>query len=302
MVYTQADILERISKLIDYNEVVRLLELDLNTIAREVVTEAEDYIEFKVFFDSGEFDFAVEAQAPGEGPGFHKTPVLLSLVSGDYENEKGPQIFQTNFRIEILGFEKDKENLRKILEIYSSLNQGGIKKNTENEVLTTSVTDFPVFSEIMQYRGFERVSIYMRWILTFIYSGQLSNEVEVSIDDDNIDLLSFNIKRLRVGDSIHKNNGDETLTWNKSQVLAFNAAIVYDGSAAAKKVLKNIKKNGANLNDELVLKVRYPNITEMTDDEEVIVEEDTYNVTITEGDITINAGGYMTLTFAMTLM
>ena len=34
MVYTQADILERISKLIDYNEVVRLLELDLNTIAR----------------------------------------------------------------------------------------------------------------------------------------------------------------------------------------------------------------------------------------------------------------------------
>ena len=35
--------------------------------------------------------------------------------------------------------------------------------------------------------------------------------------------------------------------------------------------------------------------------EEAVLEEDTYNVTITEGDITINEGGYMTLTFAMTL-
>ena len=31
-------------------------------------------------------------------------------------------------------------------------------------------------------------------------------------------------------------------------------------------------------------------------------DSDVYDVTITDGDITINAGGYLTLTFTMTLI
>ena len=296
MNYTQQDILDKIARRIDYQEVARLLELDLNTIAQQVVTNPEDYLEFKVFFDFGEFDTTINGQAPGEGQGFHITPVLLSLVSGNYTTEKGPQIYQTQFRVEAFAFQKDMENLRAVFEVYSSLNQGAVSTGLFANALTTSITDFPVFSEVTQYKGFERVSVFMSWLMTFIYSGQLANEVAYTINSNAANLLDLTIKRLRVGDSIQRNNEEETSTLNKSQVLTFTGFMVYDGTEAAKTLLRNIKNLGQGLADEFTFTVTYPAITE--DD---IAETDTYTVVITEGDIKITQGGYINLTFGMTL-
>lgn len=293
---TTEQILEKLNKRIDYKEVKRILELDLNTIAQEVIEDPQELIQFEVFFEYGEFDTAIAAQVPGDGPGFFITPVLLSLVGGDYATETGPQIFQTQFRIEGFGFVKDKENLRKVFEIYSSLNQGAVSTGVFANAMTTSVMDFPVFSEALQYKGFDRISVFMSWLMTFIYSGQLANEVEITLDDDTLNLIDLSIKRVRIGDSAHLNNQMETFTINKSQLLVFTGYMIYDGTVASKKIMREIKNLNNGLNNQMELKVVYPAITE---DEEP--ELDTYNVILTEGDIKITEGGYLNLTFALAL-
>jgi len=289
---TSEQIIEKLNKRIDYSEIVRLLELDLNVIAQEVLTNPEDLIEFKVFFDYGEFDTAVNAQAPGEGAGFFTTPVLLSLIDGDYSTEKGPQVYQTQFRIEVFAFEKDMENVRAILEVYSSLNQGGVPSDLFAPALTTSITDFPVFTQPIQYKGFTRISAFMTWVLTFIYSGQMANEIKVSIDDDELNLLALNIKRTRVGDSVQRNTESETTTVNTGQSLVFSGSFIYDNSDAANSILNNIKNFGStDLNTVYSLEVEYPSM-------EV---SDTYSVVLTEGDVNIVQGGYVTIDFVMVI-
>jgi len=291
MSYTVQDIQDKLNKRIDYQEIIRLLELDLNTIAAEVITDPEQFIEFKVFFDSDEFDTTINLQGVGEGNGFFITPVMLQLIGGDYATEKGPEVFQVEFRIETFAMQQDLDNIRKVLEIYSSLNQGGITKDVFANALTSSITDFPVVSEPFQYKGFTRISAFMSWILTIIYSGQLANEVGIKIDGDDINLLSFNINRTRTNDSIHRNTASETSTINKSQLLVFNCGMIYDNSDIAKKMFKNIKDLNSNMNQSFYLTVQYP----------ILNETDTYNVILTDGDIQINAGGYVTLTFTLTL-
>ena len=56
---------------------------------------------------------------------------------------------------------------------------------------TTSITDFPVFGDVSQYKGFDRVSGFLSWFLTFIYSGQLANEVAYTINSNAANLLDF---------------------------------------------------------------------------------------------------------------
>jgi len=296
MAYTTQDIITKIEKRVDYAEVSRVLELDLNTIAQQVITNPQDFLQFKVFFDYGEFDTTISAQAPGEGNGFLVTPVLLSLVNGAYTTDKGPQVYQTQFRIEVLAFEQDRENVRAVLEVFSSLNQGSVSTDVFANALTTSLTDFPVVSEPVQLKGFTRLTFFLSWLLTFIYTGQLSNEVEFALDDDPVSFLSFNIKRTRDIDVIHPNNSTELTTINKNQSLIFTGSLIYDNSNAAKVILKNIKDLGADINQPFELKITYPTI--LTDDEP---EVDTYNCVLTEGDIQIISGDYVRLTFTLAI-
>ena len=294
MAYTTADIITKIEKRIDYAEVARVLELDLNTIAQQVITDPQQYLQFQVFFDYGEFDTAISAQAPGEGNGFFTTPVLLSLVNGSYTTDKGPQVYQTQFRIEVLAFEQDRDNVRAVLEVFSSLNQGSVSSDTFANALTTSLTDFPVLSEPLQLKGFTRVSFYLSWLLTFIYSGQLANEVQFEIENNPVNFLTFNIKRNRNIDVIHPNDATELTTLNKSQSLIFNASMIYDNSSVAKDLLKNIKDLGTNLNQVFQLDITYPTILSGE-----VAETDTYEVVLTEGDIQIISGDYVRLTFTL---
>jgi len=296
MAYTTADIITKIEKRIDYAEITRVLELDLNTIAQQVITDPQEYLQFQVFFDYGEFDTTISAQAPGEGNGFLTTPVLLSLVNGSYTTEKGPQVYQTEFRIEVLAFEKDRDNVRAVLEVFSSLNQGNVSADIFANALTTSLTDFPVVSEPLQLKGFTRLTFFLSWLLTFIYTGQLSNEVEYAIDDDPVNFLSFNIKRTRDIDVIHPNDSTELTTINKNQSLIFSGSLIYDNSDAAKVLLKNIKDLGADINESFELKITYPTI--LTDEEP---EEDTYTCVLTEGDIQIISGDYLRLSFTLAI-
>lgn len=285
MAFTTADIIEKIERRVDYAEVARVLQLDLNIIAQQVITDAQQYLEFEVFFDYGEFDTAISAQAPGEGNGFFVTPVLLSLVDGSYTTDKGPQVYQTEFRIEVLAFEQDRENVRAVLEVFSSLNQGAVSADVFANALTTTLTDFPIMSEPLQLKGFTRMNFYMSWLLTFIYTGQLANEVEFKINDEPINFLSFDIKRMRGIDVIHRNNENELSTINKNQSLVFTALLIFDNTDAAVLLLKNIKDLGSGLNDILELKINYPTID----------LQDTYNVVLTEGDIQIMNGDYVKL-------
>lgn len=265
MEITEDLILEKVSNLIDFEEVVSILELDLNTIAQQIITNPQDQIEFKVFFDAGDFDALVNSQAPGEGMGFNVTPVLLSFVNGTFQTETGPQLLQSQFRIESFGFKKDMENTRKVFATYSSLNRGTIVTEFTTVAKATSLMDFPVFSEVMQYKGFERVSCYMSWLLTFFYNGQLANEVSYKINGMDINLMDFNIKRLKTGSSIHRNNDTETRTLNTSQILGFTGFTLYDGSSGTKELLNAIKTE--TLNYPITLEVTYPMLGDISYDD-----------------------------------
>lgn len=298
---TREQIREVLDSQIDYKELTRLIELDLNILAQELITQPEDYIEFKAFFDFGEFDTTINLQAPGEGNGFYPTPVLVSLIDGNYTTQKGPQVFSTIFTIEAFGFEKDAENLRKIFDAYSKLNQGQIKTDEFGHYKIISFTDFPVMTTPAPYKGMNRLSVFLTLNLSFIYDGQLSNQVKILLDDEEIDLLSFNISRQRIGDSIQRNNKDETETIQKAQILSFSGSFIYNGSDVGKKVIRNIKNLGYGLNQSFELKVIYSDIGDLDTNGNMVPDIDIYNVIISEGDITILQGGYLQLTFSMVI-
>jgi len=289
--YTTEQILEKVSKRIDYKELVRVLEYDLNYISNTTSKDNDNIIDFKVFFDFGEFQTAVDLQHEGEGQPQRTTPVLVTLLNGDYTTQKGPQLFNTTYRIEAFGFEQDKDRLREIFEVYSSLNQGTIVSGLLGSNMATSFTDFPVITPPEPYKGFNRFSIFLLWNLNFIYSGMLSNEIQVKLDDDTLDVQNLSIHRERNINSIQRSNENETVSIAHSQVITFSGTVIYDGSDAAKKLLHNIKTLGHELNEIFDLSIDYPELE----------EKDEYKVILTSGNVIIPAGEIVTLDFTFIL-
>lgn len=306
---TPQEIQTAIGKLIDYKELARLLQSDLNAIANEVLSQTIDvegvptpkypnqYIDFEVFFDVGEFNTYVTAQAPGEGNGFYKTPVLLTAIGGEYSTERGPQVFSLEFRVEAFGFDRDFELVREVLTVYSQLNQGKIRNLNGDQfagsMQVTSFSDYPALTTPEQYKGFNRFSGFISLFMTFIYTGQLANSVLIYLDGEQLKPLSFTISRQRISDAAQITNTPETVTINKSQILSFACSLVYDGSDIHNDILFNIRKSNSNtLNQVFDLEIGYP----QTGD-----DNDEYSVIITDGRIDLQQGGYLTLAFTMNL-
>ena len=74
---TYQEIQEALSKQINYSELARLLEVDLNAIAVELITDPTESIEFEVFFEQGEFETAIPVNAQGEGSLFIYFVIIL---------------------------------------------------------------------------------------------------------------------------------------------------------------------------------------------------------------------------------
>ena len=253
MAYSYEDIQEALSKQIDYGEITSLLELDLNTIAEEIVEDPTKQIEFKVFFDGGEFNTTIEEQAVEESNGTLITPILLKFVNGDYGTSKGPKFFSTVFSIEVMGFEKDRHFLRKIFETYSYMNQGLIESS--EGIYMTKTLEFPFFGEQFPLKGADRLQGFMRLFINYLYDGQMSNSVGVWIDDDTIDVVGLNINRQKIPATDQMNDISEVTNIYESQVLTFSGAMPYDGSDAGKKLLRAIKALNQGLNTTFELKI-----------------------------------------------
>ena len=200
----------------------------------------------------------------GEGQGFVITPVLVRFINGDYSTARGPQFFSTVFSIEVFGLQKDLQNIRAIFEAYSYMNQGKIDGD-ELGLFTTRTLEFPVFDDPVVYKGATRVQGFMRLFINYLYTGQLANQITTTIDGDDIIFQSFNIKRQRTPDAAQRNNETEVKVIHKNQIISFTAGMLYDGSDAAKKILRNIKNFGSGLNEEFTLRISYPNITNLSD-------------------------------------
>jgi hypothetical protein len=316
MAITNTQINEAIQERVNYAELARLLEADLNAIALQAIpihaeeqrqgkTQAEadaiydklalQYIEYKVFFDAGTFNTEITAQAPGEGQGMFKTPVLISFVNGSFSTARGPQVYALEFRIEAFGFEQDFEINRKIFEGYSRLNQGALRNEEFNDAQVTSVCDFPIATIPQPYKGFNRFSIFMSWFLTFVYTGQLSNEVVITLNGSTIEPQNFTINRQRTTEVAHPVGGNETVAINKSQVLSFGLSFIYDNSAIHKTVIRNIKNPElAKLNETFTLTVNYPQLNVYNQQGQLVTAEtNTYTVVLVDGGITINQGSYL---------
>ena len=288
---TTEEILERLNKRIDYNEIARILEHDLNLIASEVATNFGDDtpVAFQVFFDFAEFDTYINNQAPGEGQGYNDVPVVISLVNGDYSTEKGPELYSTTFRIEAFGFEAQKDRLRAIFETFSSLNQGTTLSGMFNSSMTTSFTDFPIMTTPEPYKGEDRMSVFMTWNINFIYTGQLANEVEFELDGQKVTIQGFNIKRDRSFKAVQRNGSAETTANVHNQTLILTGTVIYDGSDATKRLLRSAKKLYTDMTEEFNLKITWPSILDENEEPEV----DEYKLVLVEGDITVVEGSYV---------
>ena len=299
MSYTTLDIQEALEKQINYEELSRILELDLNNIAEKVIENTQETITFKVFFDSGEFETTITDTLAGEGEGFLTTPVLLKFVNGNYSTMRGPKFFSTVFSIEVMGFEKDRENLRKIFETYSYMNQGLIDKD-ELGIYITKTLEFPFFDQPFQLKGETRFQGFMRLFLNYMYTGQMSNEVITLLDDEEVIIQNLQIKRIRNPKSDQMNEITEVTNIYESQILIFSGSMIYDGSSAAKKLFRNIKTVNAGINQEFAFKITYPNIGEVIE-EEFIADENVYAVYLDNGEISITEGGVIVMDFVFAL-
>jgi hypothetical protein len=67
--------------------------------------------------------------------------------------------------------------------------------------------------------------------------------------------------------------------------------MIYDGSNAAKEIIKSVKNLGYSLENTYELKISYPEVE----------QEDTYLVSITGGRVSVVAGGLLELEFSMVL-
>ena len=289
--YTVDDIFEKLNNRIDYNEIARVLELDLNNIADTTWQEGDDILEFKAFFDFAEFDTFVNLQAPGEGQPQLITPVLISLLDGQFSEPKGPQLFNVLFRIEAFAFAKDKDRIRQIFEVYNKLNQGAILTGMFGSSLVTSFTEFPVMTPPEPYKGMDRMSVFMLWNLSFIYTGQLSNDVKLRVDNEQLDFTIVSLARHRTTDTVQRNNEDETISIPTNQNISISVSTIYDGSEVSKKILRNIKNLGFGLTETFEVEIEYPEIE----------DTDTYKTVLTEGTIDITQGSVLNMTFAMSI-
>ena len=296
MEYSYEKIQEALEKQVDYQEITELLELDLNTIAEEVVEDPTKKIEFKVFFDSGEFNSVINQQEAGEGDGMFITPILFKFVNGDYSTMKGPKFFSTTFSIEVMGFERDRQNLRKIFETYSYMNQGIIEEG--NNMHMTKVLEFPYFGEQFPLKGMDRVQGFMRLFISYMYSGQMSNSVVYMLDDDEVEIQGFAISRERTPRADQMNTEEEVTNIYESQIITFSGSMMYDGSDAAKKLLRAIKTLNFGLNQKYNFEITFPNIY---DEDPETPDIDLYRVYLDSGTISIDEGGVLFLNFTFTL-
>lgn len=113
----------------------------------------------------------------------------------------------------------------------------------------------------------------------------------ITLDGDPVDFISFNVRRERLGDAEQRVNQDEEFTTQKRQMMSFAATMIYDGTDAAKEIIKSIKNLGYGLDKIYELRVSYPEI-------EV---EDVYSVSISSGNVTVTTGGLVELDFSMVL-
>lgn len=290
MSFTNQDILNKINKQINYEELAQSLQSDLNIITEQVITNIEDFLEFKVFFDAGEFDSAVELLAPGEGVGTQLTPVLLSLVSGEYSDHKNPEIFNLQFRIEAMGFMEHKKELRSVLEVFSSLNQGAILTDFFG-AQAVSTTDFPVLTEPFQLKGFERVSAFMSWGITFVFEGELTAGMGFELNSVPIDVRGFMVKRSKTGKPIQKVGSPEQTKKYDSQLMVLSGGVIYKQDAGLDNLLKAIVEKDYGLQTTYSFKVRYNDSLSYT-----------YNVYLDDGELIAIDGGYVHLNFVFLLV
>ena len=295
MGYTYEDIQAALEKQVNYAEITTLLEVDLNNIADEVIEDPTKKIEFKVFFDSGEFNSVLNEKEVGEGDGMFITPVLFKFINGDYSTMKGPKFFSTVFSIEVMGFERDRENLRKIFETYSYMNQGLIEQI--DELYMTKTLEFPYFGEQFPLKGIDRVQGFMRLFMNYMYDGQMSNDVTYKLDADEIVIQGFALTRQRTPRADQMNTQTETTNIYESQIITFSGSMIYDGSDAAKKLLRGLKTLNSGLNQKYDFEISFPNIL----DESENPDTDTYKVYLDNGTISIDEGGVVFLNFTFTL-
>lgn len=298
MNYTKDDIQKLSNGLIDFTKMAKEIELDLNIIAEEVMKHDPDYpqneIQFLVFNDFELYNRHIELQAAGEGNGFLKTPVMLHRMGGSFDNEKGSRIYAVSMLLEAYGFLHDKDNLYKIFNVLAELKHGKIitipSADQKHGGKISQVFHLPTFGNQIQDGGMSRLEIGQEFSYTYIYDGIVFNEVEITLNDNPIDIIQFDLNRSRAIGAGQKNNETETKVVNKSQSLVLSLVSIYDATPASKLVFNNIRKLGSDMNQPIDISIAYPGET-----------PDNYRMVIVDGSISGLAGGYLVLSCVLNL-
>lgn len=292
MSYSQEDIIKKTDGLIDYKELNRLIELDLNTIAETYLSTLEGYpenmIQFEVFDDFGTFNKYIELQGPGIGQQTPITPVLISNLGGSFNNEKGPEVYMLNFEMQAYGFEDDHLNLRNIFTIYAEIKHGKteyLESITGEDGGSASYYHMlPAFGVPVSDGGVRRITLFQNYGMTIVKEGKLFNQAVFTYDGHELDVLAFNVQKSKQTGSGQKNSQAFIGTQAESQTIVVSLNMISDDSRGSRLLSEDIRKYHVGLNQKREISITYPGEA-----------PDSYTVILTDGGIQGTAGGYFTI-------
>lgn len=289
MSYTKEDINKIANGLLDFNLIAEMIERDLNIISENIMSKKDNWpqnmIQFEVFNDFARYDNMIKLQSVGEGPGFRKTPVLLKRLGGDFSTEKGPSIYTFTLGLEIYGFLSDKDSLYQILNTLAELKQGKVETipTMGNEVNGSLIQIFnmPSFGDSFNENGMSRIEIGQQFSLTYVYQGILFNQVKLSVNGHDLDILERTLNRSRSVSAGQKNDEADIGVVNKTQAMVLSIMFVNNRSTASDILFDNIRRLASPLNEVLDITIEYPGYA-----------PDNYRMVVVDGTITGMAGGY----------
>ena len=228
-------------------------------------TDANDDFHDKIFLEQGFYDEAV-VQVP-ETEEELITPGMFCYDGADMLNNPNYEAYNVMVAFEFLGFEKQRESFRRLLERYAvelrgktlqiSYKDGEFKWGDEldntGEVYDAIISvQYPVLSETVYQSGYDRFQAYINLDLTVLRNIQLANDTDFTIDGETIAYTDLDILRKKITKAFPVRTLD-TKSYAENQSISFVVSGVVNTSTTIGQKIKNAILSSSYLNTSFQL-------------------------------------------------
>lgn len=226
-------------------------------------TDNTDYPHDKIFSEYGEYNENITT-LPNTAQVL-VTPGIFTVDTGEVLNNPNCECYMEKIAFEFLGFEEQREAMRKLLEAFSaSLKSKEISVYYDSELDTfhyndgntngvkyTLITsaDFPVISDTIKQSGFNRFQAYVNIDFTALIDLELSNNIQFKVDGENISYTKLTVSRNKVKKTFNTRTVEsEGYAENQTRTVSF-ISMLKPSSTVMKKFKADIElSSDAQLN------------------------------------------------------